>query len=96
LVHVPVWIPTNEWLVSSSRKNPVSERNAGFLAGEVQSHKVAHSRGHGTAVSGFVSIDLDADEPLFEVTEMDEGGASMDVNKSAVRVESSDERCGGE
>jgi hypothetical protein len=47
-------------------------------------------------VSGFVSIDLDADEPLFEVTEMDEGGASLDVNKSAVRVETSDERYGGE
>lgn len=55
-----------------------------LAAGEVQSDKVAHSRGHGTAVAGFLSIDMDADEPLFKVTEMDAGGVGLDVNKSAV------------
>lgn len=36
------------------------------------SDKVAHSRGHGTAVKGFVNVDLSGLDSLFEVC-----GASM-------------------
>lgn len=46
------------------------------------SDKVAHSRGHGTAVKGFVNVDLSGLDSLFEVC-----GASMCMN--------SDDACEG-